>query len=419
MKRKKEKRKKRIRAPKLQSIFCILSFIFIVGCCAYYGHRLIKYYKIYNPKNESGEILQNLSARIITSEDVVETGEGLYNINGNYVYKGEKVNNYIIISNMLFRIMKINTDKTMDVVLDDYINKMKWDTNVKDYLDSNINEYLNEKFLNIFDKDNLQEVSICTNPISDLSEFDCEDSNSKTYVRLIGVSDYLNSLNNEKTYLNINGDNVWLYTTGDDGVWNTTSKYINSSNPNNLYGVKPVITLKNSTVYLSGDGSLEAPYIISRDKNIKVGTYLDINDDIYIVYEVGEDYLKIESNKVLKDKMVFDNKSNNYSNSSLKTYLEDTYLGKLSYKNLLKEVNFDDYKGKIGILSLKDLKFNSSLNNYYLKDTNDDNVYIYNGSVLTSKVDVKRNIRYALGIKKDLKIISGNGTSSAPFIVEG
>ena len=34
----------------IQKIFCIISILFIIGCFIFYGKRLIKYYKIYNPK---------------------------------------------------------------------------------------------------------------------------------------------------------------------------------------------------------------------------------------------------------------------------------------------------------------------------------------------------------------------------------
>ena len=106
-------------------------------------------------------------------------------------------------------------------------------------------------------------------------------------------------------------------------------------------------------------------------------------------------------------------------NILLKTYLENNYLDKLKYKDLLKEVNFGEYKSKVGLLNSDDLKFNSSLNAYFLSDKDGKGILLYNGSVLTTEVSTKRNIRPCLGITKDLKIISGNGSKYAPFIVEG
>ena len=416
MAKKRRRRRKRIFLPKVQTIFCVLSLIFILGCGVYYGSRLYKYYKIYNPKNEKGEVLLNLPSKIIDDSSVVESGDGLYLVNGNYVFKGKNVDNYILISNILFRIIRINSDKTIDVVMDEYVNRLEWNKEITTYDKSSIKEYLEKNILPIINKDYLTETSYCTDKVFELSEVLCENTKS-AYIRLLGINDYLNSMNDDKTY--IEGNYVWLYNSGKNNAWHTTDKYLSNSNPTNLYGVKGVVTLKNSISYLKGNGTKDNPYIIDNNKQeVKVGSYLDIKDNIYIVYEVGSDYLKVESNKVIKDKIIFDKTTNNYENSSLKNYLEKTFLDKLKINDYLKEVDFNGIKSKIGILSSKDLKFNSSLNNYYLSDKSDSEVEVYNGSVLKSTPSTKRNIRYTLGIKKNLNIISGNGSKYAPFIVE-
>jgi len=417
MAKKRRRKKKRIFLPKVQTIFCLLSIVFILGCCVYYGNRLIKYYKIYNPKNEEGEVLLNLASTITDSSNIVEAGDGLYSVNGNYIFKGEDSNNYILLDDILFRIIRVNGDKTIDLVMDESINRVEWNEEITTYDKSNLKKYLEDKVLSILDKDKLVETTYCLDSVHELSDVKCDKTNNESFIRPLGINDYLNSLNNNKSY--IKDEYVWLYNSGINNAWHTTNNYLSNSNPTNLYGVKAVVTLKNSITFLKGDGTETNPYIIEKnDYNIKVGSYLDINDDIYIVYEIGSDYYKIESNNVIKDKQMFDKSSTSYENSSLKKYLEDTYLNKLSYKDMLKEVDFGKYKSKIGILSNKDLKFNSSLNNYYLSDSENDLVSVYNGSVLRSVPDTKRNIRYALGLNSKLSIISGNGSKYAPYIVE-
>ena len=415
---KKRKKKKIIKAPKVQTIFCLISLLFVLGCCFYYGSRLIKYYKIYNPKSESGETLVNLASSIITGSSIVYEGDGLYISSGNYLYKGLDVNNYILVDNMLFRIIRINTDKTIEIILDDYINKKEWDTDIKDFSESSLSKYLEDKFLNIIDKDLLVKSSVCTDTIPELSEVTCEKISNDTYVKLLGISDFLNSISDDKTYLIKDKEYLWLTNHGKTNVWHTSGISVANSSPTKMYGVKPVLTLKNSTVLLSGNGTKDNPYQIQENKQaIKVGTYLDINDEIYIVYDIGDDYYKVESDKVLKN-IIFDKTSNKYSDSSLKKYL-DNYVESLDIDKLLVDVSFQDNTSKIGLLSLDDFKFDDSLKNYYLSDTKDKEVYLYNGSLLTSKVNVSRNVRFGLGITKDLKIISGNGSKIAPYIVEG
>ena len=108
-------------------------------------------------------------------------------------------------------------------------------------------------------------------------------------------------MSDSKTYLIKNNEYLWLNNHGKTNVWNTTGNSISNSLPTKMYGIKPVLTLKNSTVLVSGDGSVDNPYRISENsKKIGVGTYLDINDKTYIVYEVGKDYLKVQSDFLLK-----------------------------------------------------------------------------------------------------------------------
>lgn len=417
-KRIKSKKEKVIKAPRIQTIFCLISILFIITCCIFYGNRLIKYYRVYNPKSDTGYVLANLSSKITSESSIVYEGDGLYISNGNYIYKGLDVDNYILVSNMLFRIVKINSDKTIDIVLDDYINKLSFNDEVSSYLDSSLNTYLVDNFLSVIDNSLLNTTSICTDTISELSEISCNSVNSDNYIRLLGINDFLNSMNDSKTYLVNSDEYLWLYNNSDNNIWHTKGNNISLSNSSSLYAVKPVLTLKNTTVYKTGDGSIDNPYQISEESNIGVGTYLDIDDDIYIVYEVGEDYYKVQSNNLLSKTYYFDSTSNSYSSSSLKTYLENDYLKSLSYQDLLKEVEFSSYKSKVGILSNNDLKFNSSLKSYFLSDTKDKKVYLYNSSVLTTNVNAKRSVRPCLGITKELNIISGNGSKLAPFIVE-
>ena len=90
----------------------------------------------------------------------------------------------------------------------------------------------------------------------------------------------------------------------------------------------------------------------------------------------------------------------------------------ISYDKLLKEVDFDGVTSKVGILNEDDLKFNSKLKGYFINLPVDENITLYNGTIVSSKVNIRRNVRPCLGITKDLNIISGNGSILAPFIVE-
>ena len=84
------KKKRHLRSDFGEIIFIIFSIIFILGCCFFFGRRFIKYYRIYNPKSENGEQVKLLANSISESSSIVSEGDGLYQLSGSYIYKGEK-----------------------------------------------------------------------------------------------------------------------------------------------------------------------------------------------------------------------------------------------------------------------------------------------------------------------------------------
>ena len=108
---KKSKKTKEKKPAKLwEKVFWGVSLAFILGCCIFYGQRLIHYYKIYNPTDPSGNRVQLIADEITGKSEYVYEGSGLYSNETGYVYKGEIENNYLKYNNMLWRILKINTD---------------------------------------------------------------------------------------------------------------------------------------------------------------------------------------------------------------------------------------------------------------------------------------------------------------------
>lgn len=63
---------------KFQNVFIVLSILFIFGCICFYGYRLVKYYKIFNPKTDSGEKTEIISVTIRKDNPVITEGDGLY-----------------------------------------------------------------------------------------------------------------------------------------------------------------------------------------------------------------------------------------------------------------------------------------------------------------------------------------------------
>lgn len=430
-----QKKKKIKKALVFQVIFCTVSFLFIIGCFIFYGARLIKYYKIYNPKTEEGVSVALLHKQIIKESPIVYEGDGLYKVGSGYIYKGKDANNYVKIGSLMFRIVNITSDGYIELILDDYINVMAWNQEATSFIDSDINKYINDKFLSIINTDILAKSAVCVDKITEISDISCNTINTDNYVKLLDITNFLNSVSDD-TYIS-DEEIIWLSNYGDKVAWNTNGTSVSYSDPSSMYLVKPVITLKNNLPFVDGNGTKEKPYLVRQEKKeLSVGSYVKIGDDTWIVYESSEDSVKLVLNKLLTQLYQFSSYNSSYSaeaEKSIGKYLNTTYYESLEYKDLLLETKWyigefkNSYKdiynestvAKVGIYNLADLKFNNELNNYYLSTfAPDKNVYVYGESMKTSKPSISRGVRPTISIKKT-NIVSGDGTSSSPYLLGG
>ena len=126
------KRKSKKRRLNFQKIFNLLSFTFLLSCVIFYGSRFIKLY-LENNKTEESKLLG----------DIIKENNELNNVNNEYYYfTGEDPNNYLKYSNLLFRIIKVNKDKTVTAVLNNSITSLAAGSH-KDFTSSYINMWLN------------------------------------------------------------------------------------------------------------------------------------------------------------------------------------------------------------------------------------------------------------------------------------
>lgn len=438
-KQKKQKEKKETNKKLFwsQVVFCVLSAIFILTCFIYYGSRMIKYYKIYNPKTENGETAVLLGNSITTNSSIVTSGEGLYRVSGAYIYKGSNVNNYILFNNNLWRITKINTDGSLEIVTDNYVNAMKWNNEIKDYKDSDVRKYLNEVFLKTLNKEFLTNVSYCEDKVNDIASITCDSNNTEDYVRLLGINEFLNSVVDGKTFITSAEEYIWLYNNGDEMVWHTNGTNVSTSEAASGNLVKALVHIKNSAVLKSGTGTKEDPYVIEDNKKVlNVGSYVKLGEDSWVIYEKNDKVLKLALTTTLTNTYRFATDKNEFnvdSPNSLAGYLNNTYYNSLSYKDLLLDTQWyvgsynnsyaDVYTNKVtskvGLLSVADLKYDNDISNFYFLSTPGDTYYVYiSGEVLReSKITFSRYIRPTISINEN-KIISGSGTIADPYVLE-
>lgn len=414
--KKTKKRVKKTVKRKLEVIFCSISALFILGCIIFYGYRFVKYYRIYNPKidsSSSGVFLANY----ITGKSEYATGgeDGLFSSSGNYIYKGNVTNNYLKYNNMLWRIVRINSDKSIDIILDDYINVLPWNNNVRKFKESDIFKYLNNEFLNNLDKSMLTENSFCTDEINDLTKITCNNQNDDNYVKLLDVTNFLNSINNSKSYLVKEDEIFWLSDIDTDKVWHTNSVNVSESDPSTFYEIKPMVRLKETNLYVEGDGTKNSPYTLKSDNNVTIGSVIELGKDKWIVYNKDDNNTKLMHKDLLEKQIEFDKEKLTYDESSLMKYLNDEYLNSLSYKDLLindtwyigeyKDSLYDvkntNVKTKVGVPNILDIKFDSSILGYFTSTINEERVLVYENPLRPSRVTTYRSIRPCISLSNN------------------
>ena len=414
---------------KKTKIFMIVSVLLMVVLFITYLVRFIHYYKVEHPDL----VVDNTLVSKIMNTKIVNNN-GLTSLEKNYIFKGNVSNNYVLYSGYLFRIVKINEDRTMKLVLDDISNSLVWSYDT-DYKDSYAKRYLEEVFLNKlnnYDK-YLVDTNWCIDKVKN-TDYSCKDK-IKSKIGLLTLNDYyLAGLNNG--YLNI-GKYWWtLNTSKDNKVWYIFSEGgINNESLTNSYGIRPSIVLKNDIEYVSGVGSKEDPYIIDNSKELNIGKYINYSGYKWKIIESNEN-LKLVLADCLKENdecLVHNFGSNNIYNNkygSLGYYLNNVFYYNLDNSHLVKgtwyigdyneESNYDynnifneSFEANVGILNIIE---NNIENSFTLNRSDDELIYTLNGgSLYSSDPKEELNIYPSIYIDKNFEIKSGSGLINDPY----
>ena len=239
---------------------------------------------------------QTLVSYINKNEPKVFEGQGLYELNGELVYRGENPNNYIKFSKKMYRIVKIVDNKAV-LILNETFDRGIWDDryNIDKNREEGINDYalsrIKTHLANMLEEGKL----ISKNDQSLLAMHDLYiGKRSKTdnyndgtiekstidpnqYIGLLPLYDYLNgsidplcqsaSTKNCSNYNYLrNYRNVWWLITGDsletNKVYKISGGTIESSRASSNSFIRPVIMLTNSALYAGGNGTADDPYLV-------------------------------------------------------------------------------------------------------------------------------------------------------------
>lgn len=231
-------------------------------------------------------------------KDVVTSESGLYKIGDEYIFKGNKVNNYLSFYGVTYRIIKIDSDGILKLMKESNEKlSYRWDSKynvdfrkysgVNNYYDSVIvdklkEDYINDKQMNLDAKSKIIPYSVCVGKraISDVNvniTTECDTKLDNQVISLPSITDFtlasydanckdISSLScTNYNYISDFVDYTWTLDT----VNEDTSKvyYLSAQGPELDTASKNmkynwVIYIDGDELYNGGDGTLKKPYIV-------------------------------------------------------------------------------------------------------------------------------------------------------------
>lgn len=252
--------------------------------------------------NAGNSISKSITVYVFTKvfdRGIVTSGSGLYvdaQTGGRYYFRGPSPNNYVNFNGAIWRIVSLESDGTIKLILDSSITRVVFHTSSSG-LDNFTNMQVYTKtLLDYYNNDiSSSEKSFIENHISysGMVPYGASNSNTiletitaeksatvSTYISLPMITDYLRSstnCNESMTWNVLNNspftckDNNWMYYSTDYWFINAykanRARYQNATGTVSLYtfdrerGVRPTIYLKATTTFV-GSGTSSDPYTI-------------------------------------------------------------------------------------------------------------------------------------------------------------
>ena len=415
----------------LKKIFIIFSIIYILVLIGFYSVRLIHYYKLENKTDESGETINYFSDWLESTLNISDASGGLYINDKEYVYKYAANENYLWYSGNLWRILKINEDKTIDVIINDSISMIDINYGIEAFL-SDFYKNLNKEFL--------VPLTFCNDNVEDLNTLTCDNLNNadialldaKTYDQVGGVNSFLN--NNSFYWLSNKDENNAHWYVDDQGALGVNTK--------SALNIRPIIRLKSDIVLKSGGGTFDNPYIIENQEKVNlidanIGDYVLVNDSLGRILSKSENSISLKAVDCLKENdeclLKEFGENNLYLSSDIFKYLNETYYETIQNKDFLVKDKFyvgpyssnheelltEEAESYIGLPKIGDYYIVGDSNSYLLTPGASGTIYTINeiGNYYLNLTSSTLKIYPIINLDKELKIESGLGTIDSPYIL--
>lgn len=371
------------------------------------------------------------------------------------IYTGSQYNNYIMLDGIVFRIVGINSDKTVKLVTDTTISAINYDDAF---------EYLNNKFYNAL-SDSAKNYIVksskwCNDKVSDPKKYTkCSSYTKKHPIGLLSIIDINNTKDSEGiTYFNSN-TLVSNLKDSKTSYLSFNKEYLENSIDDNVV-IAPALNIIEDATIVSGNGSATNPYRLKDNtKHLKAGSSLtEAKIGEYITYSgytwrvIGKE--DDGTTKIIMDGVVQKDSENYYiaftnTNSinfdvskkknigyalanNVSKYVKTNYFAsrKEDYPKYTNSITYkansktNSYKLKVNLPSIYDLLSTSYREDYYWykEYTNDTYCYMNIWNVLNCEKyneNDLRGIRVVGYLKKSVTIKNGDGTANKPYTIAG
>ena len=389
-------------------------------------------------------------------------------LNGAKNFTGNPTNNYVRLSNMLYRVYGLDSNNNIILVAAEDVSNVNY---------TKLNEWLNKYYynhLNDFTKKLIVKSKYCNMKITDTTTdtTECSGYTDKVNIFVPSVVDVnkaaAGSENFMKTYTM-----SWVGNSGDDGKAYITRSFFSAENEGKSFisydatynfGVRPMFTIKGNISAVSGNGSITDPYTFGDSTPIKggeelnnasTGEYVDISGDLYRVIDVENGYTKVVAedsitrsselvlavptiavteltyNPKVKGSVAYiiNNESGRYIDTSY--FVNHNVKVPIYKKDIIygEEVKTEKYKAKVFAPNMYEM-FSAQVNayghvshGYWYLNTSKTSFYI--SAVTDIGVPLNKETRYlSFGIrpcayiKDNVIVTSGLGTRNNPYIIK-
>lgn len=243
---------------------------------------------------------ETLSEHIINNNEIVTSGDGIYDLYGRYIYRGEKVNNYIefdgkiwyivdIEKNGKIRLLSSESSSETEIPWDDRYNiSEEYDAGYNDYPKSRIRENLEELAINnsvvsLNSKRYVSPQDICVgkrniNETDNSNAVDCSETVKSQMLGTLTPSDvitasidpYCNSIGqnqcvNYNYFYEREFSDFWMLVSNSENnhsAFYCSNAIVDISETSEYMSLYTTIKLTPEAQYLSGDGTESNPYRI-------------------------------------------------------------------------------------------------------------------------------------------------------------